>query len=84
MGSDRMSQHFIALLMICFVFDQGLSAPLLSRADEGTTELKLLFDPSLHKQRISITDDYGERPFPLPLPPDSEDPYRPNLEDEYY
>lgn len=31
-----------------------------------------------------VVPDYGERPLPPPLPPGSDSPYEPNLEDEYY
>lgn len=33
---------------------------------------------------FSVAADYGEKPFPPPPPPDNENPYQPNLEDEYY
>lgn len=33
---------------------------------------------------VCVSADYGEKPQPLPPPPDTEDLYEPNLKDEYY
>ncbi|KAM7405765.1 hypothetical protein PAMP_000192 [Pampus punctatissimus] len=75
---------FALLLLLLSVIGGGLSAPVLRR-DDSTAVLELLFDPSLLKQYVGLTDDYGEKPLPLPPPPpDTGNLYKPNLEDEYY
>ncbi|AWP01191.1 Hypothetical protein SMAX5B_005649 [Scophthalmus maximus] len=71
---------FAVLVIVSVVIGGVLSAPVLT----STAELALLFDPGLLKRHVSLTDDYGERPVLPRLPPDSGNPYRPNLEDEYY
>ncbi|AWP01186.1 Hypothetical protein SMAX5B_005649 [Scophthalmus maximus] len=74
---------FAVLVIVSVVIGGVLSAPVLTSGD-STAELALLFDPGLLKRHVSLTDDYGERPVLPRLPPDSGNPYRPNLEDEYY
>ncbi|CAJ1049610.1 Hypothetical predicted protein [Xyrichtys novacula] len=58
------------------------------KQDDGVAEMKLIFDPDLPEQFASFSDvEYGEMPLPPPPPPPaspSENPYEPNLEDEYY
>ncbi|TWW67706.1 hypothetical protein D4764_02G0007470 [Takifugu flavidus] len=68
--------QLVWLLLVC----GGLAVPMLVRPDEYSAELQLLYDPNVKH----VIDDYGERPLPVPLPPEAGKPYEPNLDEEYY